>query len=83
MASETFEEINVIIVQSAVVLNMSTHVFRIYDMSTLYKLGDLKYSGKYFIEVCGKFGCGPNLLRLKWSNLHLTDCFQISRDSVF
>ena len=36
--SETFDEINVIIVQSVGVLNMNT----------LYKLGDLKYNGKYF-----------------------------------
>ena len=47
--SETFDEINVIIVQSVVVLNMNGEVFRIYDMNTLYKLGDLTYNGKYFI----------------------------------
>ena len=47
--SETFDEINVIIMQSVVVLNMNTEVFRIYDMNTLYKQGDLKYNGKYFI----------------------------------
>ena len=47
--SETFDEINVIIVQSVVVLNMNTEVFRIYDMNTFYELGDLKYNGKYFM----------------------------------
>ena len=45
----TFDEINVIIVQSVVVLNMNTEVFRIYDMNTFYKLVDLKYNGKYFM----------------------------------
>ena len=44
--SETFHEINVIIVQSVVVLNMNTEVFRICDMNILYKLGDLKYNEK-------------------------------------
>ena len=47
--SETFDEINLIIVQSVVVLNMNTEVFRFYDMSTLYELGDLKYNGKYLM----------------------------------
>ena len=41
--------INVITVQSVVVLNMNTEVFRIYDMNTLNKIGDLKYNGKYFM----------------------------------
>ena len=41
--------INVTIVQSVVVLNMNTEVFRIHDMNTLYKIGDLKYNGKYFM----------------------------------
>ena len=52
---ETFDEFNVIIVQPVVVLNMNTEVFRIYDMNmnTLYKLGDLKYNGKYFLSKCG------------------------------
>ena len=44
--SETFDEINVIIVQSVVVLNMNTEVFRTHDMNTLYELGSLKYDGK-------------------------------------
>ena len=39
--SETFDEIKVIIVQSIVVLNMNTEVFRIHDMNTLHKIGDL------------------------------------------
>ena len=30
--SETFDKINVIVVQSVVVLNMNTEVFRIYDI---------------------------------------------------
>ena len=47
--SKTFDEVNVIIVQSVVVLTMNTEVFRIYDMNSLYKLGDLKYNGKYFM----------------------------------
>ena len=47
--SETFDEINVIIVQSVVVLNKNTEVFSIFDMNTLYELGDLKYNGKYFM----------------------------------
>ena len=47
--SETFDEINVIIVQSIVVLNMNTEVFRIHDMNTLHKIGDLKYNGMYFM----------------------------------
>ena len=46
--SETFDEINVIIVQSVVVLNMNTEVFRSHDMNILYTIGDLKYNGKYF-----------------------------------
>ena len=46
LRSETFDEINVIIVQSVVVLNMNTEAFRIHDMNTLYKTGDLKYNGK-------------------------------------
>ena len=77
--SETFDKINVINAQSVVVLNMNMEVFRIYDMNTLYKLGNLKYNGKYL----GKFGCGPNLPRLKWPKLPLTDFFQISLDSFF
>ena len=47
--SETFDEINVVIVQSVVVLNMNTKVFMIHDMYTLYKIGGLKYNGKYFM----------------------------------
>ena len=47
--SETFDEKNVIIVQSVVVLNMNTEVFRIHDMNTLYKLCDLKHGVKYFM----------------------------------
>ena len=49
--SETFDVINVSIVQSVVVLNMNTEVFRTHDMNTLYKIGDLKYNGnaKYFM----------------------------------
>ena len=47
--SETFDVMNVIIVQSVVVLNMNTEVFRIHDINTLYKIGDLKYNGKYFM----------------------------------
>ena len=47
--SETFDEINVIILQSVVPLNMNTEVLRIYDMNTLYELGNLKYNGKYFM----------------------------------
>ena len=69
--------------KSVIVLNMNTEVFRIYDMNTLYNLGDLKYNGKYFMYVWGKFGYVPNLPRLKWSNLPLTNDFQISRDSFF
>ena len=48
-----------------------------------YKIGDLKYSGKYYIQVYAKFGYGPNLPRLKWPNLPLTDYFQISSGSPF
>ena len=54
---------------------MNMGVFRIHDRNTLYKIGDLK--------VWGKFGFGPNLPRLKWPNLLLTDYFQISCDSSF
>ena len=49
MRSETLDEINVTIVQSIVVLNMNTEVFRIHDMNTLHKIGDLKYNGMYFM----------------------------------
>ena len=51
--SETFDEINVIIVQSVVIfrLNKNTEVFRIHDMNTLYIIDDLKYNGKYFVSV--------------------------------
>ena len=66
---------NVIIVQPVVVLNMNTEVFRIHDMNTLYKIGDLKYNGKYFMLAWGKFSYGPNLA--------LADYFQISRDISF
>ena len=52
-------------------------------MNTLYKIGDLKYNGKYSMKVWRKVGYGPNLPRLKWPNLPLTDYFQISRDSSF
>ena len=52
-------------------------------MNSLNKIGDLKYNGKYFMKVWGKFGYGPNLPRLKWPNLPQTDYFQISRDSSF
>ena len=46
-----------IILQSVVVLNMNTEVFRISDMNTLYKLGNLKYNGKYSCKcVCGGGG---------------------------
>ena len=38
--------INVIIVQSFVVLNMNTEVFRTHDMNALNKIGDLKYNGQ-------------------------------------
>ena len=81
--SETFDVISVIIVQTVVVLNMNTEVFWIHDMTTLYKIGDQKYNGKYFMKVWGKFGYGSNLPRLKWPNLPLTDYFQISRDNSF
>ena len=47
--SETFDAINVIIVQSVAVPNMNTGAFRVHDMNTLYKIGDLKYNGKYFM----------------------------------
>ena len=47
--SETFDEINVIIVQSIVVLNMNTELFRIHNMNTLHKIGDLKCNGMYLI----------------------------------
>ena len=47
--SETFDVINIIIVQSVVVLNMNTEVFRIHDMNTLYKICDQKDNGKYFM----------------------------------
>ena len=47
--SETFDEINVIIVQSIVVLNMNTEVFRIHDMNALHKICDLKFNGMYFM----------------------------------
>ena len=43
---KSFNDINAIIVQPVVVLNMNTEAFRIYDMNTLYILGDLKYNGK-------------------------------------
>ena len=52
-------------------------------MNSLNKIGDLKYNGKYFMKVWGKFGYGPNLPRLKLPNLPLTDYFQISHDSSF
>ena len=74
---------NVNFVQPVVVLNMNTEVFRIYDMNTLYKIGDLKYNGKYVMLACGKFSYGPNLPQLKWPNLPLADYFQISRDISF
>ena len=45
--SENIDVINVTIVQSVVVLNMNTEVFRIHYMNTLYKIVDLKYNGKY------------------------------------
>ena len=61
---------------------MNMGVFRIHDRNTLYKIGDLKYNGKYFFSV-GQVGFGPNLSRLKWPNLPLTDYFQISCDSSF
>ena len=51
--SETFDGINVIIVQSVVVLNMNTGVFRVHDMNILYKIGDLKYNGMYSMYKCG------------------------------
>ena len=69
--------------QSVVVLNMNTDVFRFHDMNTLYKIGDLKYNGKYFMYVWGKFSFGLNLPRLTWPTLTLSDVFQISRDSFF
>ena len=47
--SETFDEINVSIVQSVVVLNMNTEVFRILDINTLYKIDELKYNGMHFM----------------------------------
>ena len=47
--SETFDVINVIIVQSVVVLNMYTEELSFHDMNTLYKIGDLKNNGKYFM----------------------------------
>ena len=53
--SETFNVINIVIVQSVVVLNINTEVFRIYDMNILYKLGDLRYNGK---RLCT---CGASL----------------------
>ena len=62
----TFDEINVIIVQSIVVLNMNKEVFRIHDMNTLHKIGDLKYNDMYFMYVWSKFVYGPILPRLKW-----------------
>ena len=62
---------------------MNMGVFRIHDRNTLYKIGDLKYNGKYFFKCVGKFGFGPNLPRLKWPNLPLTDYLQISCDSSF
>ena len=40
---------NVIIVQPVVVLDKNTELFRIHDMNTIYKIGDLKYNGKYFM----------------------------------
>ena len=69
-----FDERNVIIsvIIEAITLNMNMGVFRIHDRNTLYKIGDLKYNGKYF------FKCG-----LKWPNLPLTDYFQISCNSSF
>ena len=42
---------NVITVQSVVMLNTNTEVFRIHDMNTLNKIGDLKYNGKYFMYL--------------------------------
>ena len=83
---ETFDAINaryVIIVQSVVVLNMNTEVFRINDMNTLYNISDLEYNGKYFMYVWGKFSFWPKLPQLTWPTLPLTDFFQISRDSSF
>ena len=32
-------------------LNTNTEVFRIHDMNTLNKIGDLKYNGKYFMYL--------------------------------
>ena len=36
---------------------MNMGVFSIYDRNTLYKIGDLKYNGKYFF----KCGLGPRI----------------------
>ena len=62
---------------------MNTEVFRIHDMNTLYKIGDLKYYDNYFMYVWGKLSFGPNLPRLTWPTLNPDRLFQISRDSSF
>ena len=80
--SETFDVIKVIFVQSVVVLNMNTEVFRIHGMNILYKISDLKYIGKYYVSV-RQVWLWAELASTKVADLALTDCFQISRDSSF
>ena len=88
--SETFNEINVIIVQSVVVLNTNTEVFRIYDMNTLYKLGDLKYNGKWLCKCEASLAVGrtcPDLSgricpRQTISKYHVTASFKMQEKKL-
>ena len=91
--SETFNElnlINVIIMQSAVVLNMNMEVFRIYDMNTLYKLGDLKYNGKCLCKCGASLAVGrtcPDLSgrtcpRQTISKYHVTASFKMQEKKL-
>ena len=57
--SETFDEINVIIVQSIVVLNMNTEVFRIHDMNTLHEIGDLNTMTCILVKCGASLAMGP------------------------
>ena len=69
---------------------MNTEVFGIHDMSTFYKIGDLKYNGINFMLVGGKFGYGPNLPDLSgrtcsWqtnSKYHVTAPFKVQEEKL-
>ena len=80
--SETFNEINVIIVQSGVVLNMNTEVFRIYDMNTLYKLGDRKYNGKCICKCGASLAVGRTCPRQTISKYHVTASFKMQEKKI-